>query len=104
MATFQLSGQQLADLQHDPQGFQSYMDKLLSTPEGRLQALMAGNQLASLSTLDARQLRELMATHMQSSLASQVKKEKESQMQRELWRDMRKTGNLHNLHSKPDPF
>ena len=40
-ATFQLSGQQLADLQRDPARFQSYIDELLSTPDGQQKAIMA---------------------------------------------------------------
>jgi P-type conjugative transfer protein TrbJ len=104
MATFQLSGQQLADLQQDPGRFQSYIDNLLSTPDGQQKAIMAGNQLAALQVQEARQLRELIATQIQSDLASQAKDEKEGQMQQEAWRDMSKTGNLGGLRSKPDPF
>jgi len=103
-ATFQLSGQQLADLQQDPERFQSYIDNLLSTPDGQQKAIMAGNQLAALQVQEARQLRELMATQAQSALSSQMKAEKEGQMQQELWRDASKTGNLGDLRSKPDPF
>ena len=103
-ATFQLSGQQLADLQQDPERFQSYIDNLLSTPDGQQKAIMAGNQLAAIQVQEARQLRELVATQVQSALASQMKGEKESQMQQELWRDVSKTGNLGGLRSKPDPF
>jgi P-type conjugative transfer protein TrbJ len=103
-ATFQLSGQQLQDLQTDPEQFQSYMDSLLSTPEGQQQALMAGNQLAAIQVQEARQLRELLATQTQSYLASQMKAEKESQMQQEAWRDATKVNGLQNLTSKPDPF
>jgi P-type conjugative transfer protein TrbJ len=44
-ATFQLSGQQLADLQQDPARFQQYIDNLLSTPDGQQKAIMAGNGL-----------------------------------------------------------
>lgn len=44
-ATFQLSGQQLADLQRDPERFQRYIDDLLSTPDGQQKAIMAGNGL-----------------------------------------------------------
>jgi P-type conjugative transfer protein TrbJ len=103
-ATFQLSGQQLEDLQQDPERFQQYMDNLLSTPDGQQQALMAGNQLAAIQVQEARQLRELIATQTQSSLASQMKAEKESQMQQEAWRDATKVDGLRNLTSKPDPF
>jgi len=103
-ATFQLSGQQLSELQQDTERFQQYIDNLLSTPDGQQKAIMAGNQLAALQIQEARQLRELLATQAQSALASQMKDEKESQMQQELWREMNKTGKLGGLRSKPDPF
>jgi len=103
-ATFQLSGQQLADLQQNPEEFQSYIDNLLSTPDGQQKAIMAGNQLAALQVQEARQLRELTATQVQSSIASQMKAEKESQMSKELWQGMSKTDKLGGLSSKPDPF
>jgi hypothetical protein len=45
-----------------------------------------------------------MATQAQSVLSSQMKGEKEGQMQQEAWRDMSKTGNLGGLRSKSDPF
>ena len=101
-ATFQLSGQQLADLQKDPARFQSYIDELLSTPDGQQKAIMAGNQLSSLQVQEARQLRELMATQVQSQLSSQMKAEKESQMSEEAWRETIKTDRIGK--AKPDPF
>jgi P-type conjugative transfer protein TrbJ len=103
-ATFQLSGQQLQDMQSDPQRLQNYIDNLLSTPEGQQQALMAGNQLTALQVQETRQLRELLATQAQSALTSQMKSEKESQMAQEAWRDATKVDGLGNLVSKPDPF
>lgn len=103
-ATFQLSGQQLDDLQKDPERFQSYLDELLSSPDGQQKAIMAGNQLSALQVQEARQLRELMATQVQNSITSQMKAEKESQMQQELWHESVKTNGLGNLNSKPDPF
>ena len=103
-ATFQLSGQQLADLQQDPAKFQQYMDNLLSTPDGQMKAIQAGNQLSALQVQEARQLRELMATQVQSSLASQMKAEKEAQMQQEAWRNTLKTNRIGKAQAKPDPF
>ena len=103
-ATFQLSGQQLADLQRDPAKFQQYIDNLLSTPDGQQKAIMAGNQLSALQVQEARQLRELMATQVQSQLSSQMKAEKESQMAEEAWRDTIKTNRIGRAKSKPDPF
>ena len=103
-ATFQLSGQQLEDLQRDPARFQQYIDDLLSTPDGQQKAVMAGNQLSALQVQEARQLRELMATQVQSQLASQMKAEKESQMAEEAWRDTIKTDRIGRAKAKPDPF
>lgn len=103
-ATFQLSGQQLSDLQRDPAQFQSYIDSLLSTPDGQQKAIMAGNQLSALQVQEARQLRELMATQVQSQLASQMKSEKESQMSEEAWRDTIKTDRIGKKKAKDDPF
>lgn len=103
-ATFQLSGQQLADLQRDPAQFQNYIDSLLATPDGQQQAIMAGNQLAALQVQEARQLRELMATQVQSQLASQMKSEKENQMSEEAWRQTIKTDRIGKTKAKADPF
>ena len=103
-ATFQLSGQQLADLQRDPAKFQQYIDDLLSTPDGQQKAIMAGNQLSALQVQEARQLRELMATQVQSQLSSQMKAEKESQMSEEAWRDTIKTDRIGKAKAKADPF
>ena len=103
-ATFQLSGQQLADLQQDPARFQQYIDNLLSTPDGQMRAIQAGNQLSALQVQEARQLRELMATQAQSALASQMKSEKESQMSQEAWRETLKTNKIGKAQAKPDPF
>lgn len=103
-AAFQLSGAQLQELQQDAPKFQSYLDTLLSTPDGQMQAIMAGNQLATIQVQEVRQLRELMATQVQNSITTQMKKEKESQMGQEAWRDATKVDGLKGLNSKPDPF
>lgn len=100
-ATFQLSGQQLKELEASGE-LESYMNELLSSPDGQQKALMAGNQLAALQIQEARQLRELIATKVQSDLASQEKREKEGQFDQEHERRMllKKIG----TSSKPDPF
>ena len=81
-ATFQLSAKQLQDLENSGQ-LESYINELLSTPDGQQKALMAGNQLAALQIQEARQLRELIATKFHSDLASQTKAEKEGQFSKE---------------------
>lgn len=102
-ATFQLSGQQLRELEESGE-LESYINELLSSPDGQQKALMAGNQLAALQIQEARQLRELIATKVQSDLASQTKTEKERQMGEELYRHM--LGGFEKLGttSRSDPF
>ncbi len=78
-ATFQLTGKQLNDLVNSGET-ETYINTLLTTPEGQQQALMAGNQLAALQIQESRQLRELIATKFQSDIAIQQKAEKENQM------------------------
>ena len=102
-ATFQLSGKQLKDLEESGE-LETYINELLSTPDGQQKALMAGNQLAALQIQEARQLRELLATKIQSDLASQAKTEKESQIERERHRQMIKNFATIDTQPYPDPF
>jgi len=102
-ATFQLSGKQLQELEQSGQ-LESYINRLLSTPEGQQQALMAGNQLAALQIHESRQLRELIATKFQSDLASQNKSEKTGQMAEEVHRQMVEGGRGVDTSSRSDPF
>lgn len=102
-ATFQLSGHQLKQLSESGE-LEGYVNSLLDTPEGQQQALMAANQLAALQIQEARQLRELIATKVQSDLASQTKKEKEGQMAEEIKRTMTKDLDMIDTSSHPDPF
>ena len=102
-ATFQLSGHQLKQLSESGE-LEAYVNSLLDTPEGQQQALMAANQLAALQIQEARQLRELIATKVQSDLASQTKKEKEGQMAEEMQRTMTKDLDEVDTSPHPDPF
>ena len=103
-ATFQLSGSQLLDLENSGE-LESYINELLSEPDGQQKAIMAGNQLAALQIQEARQLRELIATKVQSDLASQTKAEKEKQYSRELARSLMEglRNENHNLNPVADP-
>nr|WP_320013112.1 P-type conjugative transfer protein TrbJ [uncultured Desulfobulbus sp.] len=89
-ATFQLSGKQLQELQGAGE-LDSYISNLLNTPDGQMKALQAGNQLATIQVQEVRKLRELIATNTQSTLAGQMKSEKESQMQAARWRNATNT-------------
>ncbi len=100
-ATFQLSGSQLADLQNSGR-MESYINGLLSTPEGQQEAIMAGNQLAALQIHEARQLRELVATKFQSDLSEQQMRQREKQLSEEISRAKTDFSSL-NFTPKDDP-
>lgn len=103
-ATFQLSGVQLKDIEMSGQT-ESYINDLLSTPEGQMQALMSANQLTAMQLQEARQLRELMATRIQSDLASQMKAEKQKQLSEEVTREFFDMSDLDTTpHDDPPLF
>ena len=84
-STFQLSASQLQELENSGQ-LEDYINRLLSTPEGQQQALMAGNQLAALQIQESRQLRELVATKFQSDLSIQQMRQRQEQLSEEISR------------------
>lgn len=84
-ATFKLSGNQLADLR-DKGELDAHIRNLLSTPEGRMQAIQAGNKLAAIQIQESQELRALMATYIQQDMAAAQKDEKEKQVQEEFTR------------------
>ena len=55
--------------------FESQVSELLSTPEGQMQALDAGNQLAGMQLEESRNLRALLASYIQT--ISQIEKKRE---------------------------
>ena len=77
-ATFQLSGRQLKDLEESGE-LRDYLENLLNDPEGQMQAIQAGNQLATLQLQEIRQFRELAATQAQSEITQQMKVEKQEE-------------------------
>ena len=104
MATFQLSGAQLQAMQQDAKAFDAHLDTLLSTPDGQMKALMAGNQLATLQIQESRQLRELMATYVQGAVAKDMKAEKESQVMHEQWKRLTNSDGMKGRPIPSDPF
>ncbi len=75
LATFQVSGSQLDALVQSDE-FDDHIQELLNSPEGRMQALQAGNQLTALQIREARELRTLIAAHVQSQVQASQKAEK----------------------------
>ncbi len=78
-ATFKASGQQLKEISESKE-FDAYIDKILNSPEGRMQALDAANRLSLVQITEARKLRALMAIHIQNQTQIHQKKEKIDQL------------------------
>lgn len=104
-ATFQLSGRQLKDMEESGE-LRDYLENLLNDPEGQMQAIQAGNQLAALQIQEIRQFRELAATQAQSEITQQMKQEKQEEMSNEMWKEAIKTDKLKNgpKNNKPISF
>lgn len=93
MATFQVTGRQLRDLEESDE-LREYIENLLSKPEGHMQALEAGNQLAALQIQEIRQFRELAATQAQHQTLKEMKEEKQDEMANAQHQEATKTDKL----------
>jgi P-type conjugative transfer protein TrbJ len=85
-ATFQMSGAQLQDISENSDALNDYINKLLTTPEGQMQAIQAGNNLAGIQIAESQKLRALIATNIQSTNQYALKNEKNEQVAVEQWR------------------
>jgi len=107
-ATFQMSGQQLQDLVQDADGFDAHISSLLNTPEGAVQALDSGNQLAALQIQEARQLRTLMLNSVQAvtqkDMSAQRREELRMEQQREMYNTDKLRGKVGVENAHKDPF
>lgn len=81
-ATLEQSGRQLKDLQ-EADSYDSNIQQLLNSPQGRMEAIQAGNQLTAIQLQEARELRALMATSLQEQAAVNAKREKVEQAREE---------------------
>jgi P-type conjugative transfer protein TrbJ len=82
-AAFQLTGSQLKDIAENSQALDQHISKLLSTPEGQMEAIQSGNSLAAIQVDELRQLRALMATNIQAAIQMGMKAEKREQLSME---------------------
>jgi P-type conjugative transfer protein TrbJ len=97
-ATFQLTAMQLKDLAENSTALDNHINQLLSSPEGQMQAISAGNNLAAIQIAEAQKLRGLMATSIQSASQNNAKSEKKEQYAAEKWRQFSgKSDTLSNL-------
>ncbi len=99
-AIFQLTGWQLNELSNSDE-FSDHIKKLLSTPEGRMQALQAGNQLTAILIKESRELRALLASKAQSDVVSQQKKEKQEQKYMAIHKSLTSGTALDGIHEEP---
>lgn len=96
-ATFQLSGSQLQDLQENADDFDSKVQQLLTTPQGRMEAAQAANQLAAYQLRESRELRTLMNTYIQGQVQQAAKQEQIDKAAREQDLRLMNTGGLEKL-------
>jgi P-type conjugative transfer protein TrbJ len=80
-STFQVTGRQLEDLEDAE--FDQRVQELLNTPEGRMEAMQAANQLTAMQLREAREMRSLMNTYIQAQTQAASKAEQDAQAQKE---------------------
>ena len=105
-STMEQSGRQLKDLQ-EADKYDSTIQQLLTTPQGRMEAMQAGNQLTAMQLQEARELRALMATSLQEQAAVNAKKEKIEQAREEQYQRLfkpRETPVNPRSASNSDPY
>lgn len=78
-SNFQLSGKQLQDME-DSGEFDDYVNDLLSSKEGRQQAIEAGNQINALTVHEMRQTRALLANYVQAQSAALAQEQNEAKL------------------------
>ena len=99
MATFRMSGSQLEELAGSEE-FDAHIQELLNSPEGRMEALQAANQLSAMQIEENRKMRALLATSIQSQGQVNAKAEKQDQYAEEAWRNCFKSDALSGVKSK----
>jgi P-type conjugative transfer protein TrbJ len=105
-AAFQVTGESLHDLVQNAQALEAQIDDLLSTPEGQMQAIQAGNALAAIQIGEAQKLRGIMSTTLQSTAIQNAQEQKEKELAAERWRNFGGTNDLYDTlgTTTPDSF
>lgn len=97
-ATFQLTASQLDDISKDSETLKRHIETLLQTPEGQMQAIEAGNNLAAIQIDELRQLRTLMAVNIQATTQAAMKKNKREELSEEIREQLFDTSDLKNQY------
>lgn len=103
-AAFQESGMQIQDLEQKATELEGQLNDLLTTPDGQMKALEAGNQLATMQLQEAQKLRSLLSISVQANIQKTMKDEKISQAGQDAWKESLSTSKLKDCTSKQDPF
>jgi P-type conjugative transfer protein TrbJ len=106
-STFQITGRQLQELELDAEAFDQRVQELLTTPEGRMEAAQAANQLAAIQLREAREMRSLMNAYIQAQTQAASKAAQVEQAQKEEAKRFFNTDKLRGLSKVKgleDPF
>lgn len=79
-AVVQVSGQQIQELEEKAAELDSQLNDLLDTPEGQMQAIQAGNQLAGMQLHEMQKLRQLLAVSAQADVQKLAEDSKRQQI------------------------
>ncbi|MGE4538406.1 MAG: P-type conjugative transfer protein TrbJ [Desulfovibrio sp.] len=103
-AAFQESGMQISYIEQKASDLDSQLNDLLTTPDGQMKALEAGNQIAAMQLQESQRLRSLLAISTQANVQKAMKDEKNEQLSEEAYKDAFETDKLKNCTSVDDPF
>jgi P-type conjugative transfer protein TrbJ len=86
-AAFQVTGQTLHDIVQNADMLEAQIEDLLSTPEGQMQAIEAGNQLAAIQIGETQRMTTVITTALQSDAVQNAQRQKQDQLANEQWRN-----------------
>ena len=103
-AAFDASGQNLDDLEQQAADLDQQMSDLMQTPEGQMQAIQAGNQIAAQSLGESQKLRGLLAVSIQANAKKAASDEADKVASKAAWDAATATDHLTGGTSQQDPF
>ncbi|KAF0234913.1 hypothetical protein [Fundidesulfovibrio putealis] len=92
-AAFEVSGQQIEDIEQNADQLDTDVQQLMQTPDGQVKAVMAGNQLLGRLLQESQKLRQLFAVSTQAQ-AQQAMNERKKVLDQEAWGQATKTDKL----------
>ena len=89
-AAFEVSGQQIDDIEQNADQLDTDVQQLMQTPDGQVKAVMAGNQLLGRLLQESQKLRQLFAVSTQAQ-AQQAMNARKEVLDQETWGQITKT-------------